>query len=563
MQIQFEIHITVTDLPATTEDSFITFCTTNNAKPLIIELAAGDVIKQPMLSQTLYAEQLNNALEHAHELSSKLQASGFVTNRIKIETPAIAAQYFEDNETDATHYFEWHGKVKFERPEQLLAICKLHNAHLSKNTLKNDDTQRYVTIREYESYNIFCIRRDLLISGLQNNGWQVSKQQSEYCAYDSNTAIDNGWLPELKPRLINIDNSVLPELKPTPISKDQHLVMLACEAFIRRAAEVNGRFMLKGSYVTRQYLPEQIDRIPGDLDWVYLEYIKDPAQAGKIFNEWAIAVTECEIFDGVEFVSFEENAFWRMIDYAMDDDFPTVNTDLECIINGQEVYFHIDISFNLPVEQPPVSLNYKPLHGDEFVIPQTTPISTQVAWKMHQTLIRARFKDILDLTYLVKHSTYNQQELEKTMQTLINELAYDGNEPHVVELILSPDFTQLFGSDVELGWQWWRHETRDPGINITLYESRAPYVANTDQIPKLLNEFEEQFKQALSSAGFSLHLMDRLPQPAVSEKKREFIKKKPFDVWEKNDSNDWNKSVEEQTATEKSWLQKLFNVLKS
>jgi hypothetical protein len=39
-------------------------------------------------------------------------------------------------------------------------------------------------------------------------------------------------------------------------------------------------------------------------------------------------VTELDLDDGVMFRSFRENAFWRYIDYAMADDFPTVNTDI-------------------------------------------------------------------------------------------------------------------------------------------------------------------------------------------------------------------------------------------
>ncbi|MDQ1922067.1 hypothetical protein [Massilia pseudoviolaceinigra] len=50
------------------------------------------------------------------------------------------------------------------------------------------------------------------------------------------------------------------------------------EAFLRRAARVDGPFMLKGSYVTSQQIDEGWRRIPGDLDWVGL----DGADAGVL-----------------------------------------------------------------------------------------------------------------------------------------------------------------------------------------------------------------------------------------------------------------------------------------
>lgn len=46
--------------------------------------------------------------------------------------------------------------------------------------------------------------------------------------------------------------------------------LLAYEAFIRRASELGLPFMLKGSYVTRQYFTDPALRTPHDLDWVYM-----------------------------------------------------------------------------------------------------------------------------------------------------------------------------------------------------------------------------------------------------------------------------------------------------
>jgi hypothetical protein len=120
--------------------------------------------------------------------------------------------------------------------------------------------------------------------------------------------------------------------------------MLAHEAFIRRAAALDAPFMLKGSYVTRQYFENPTDRIPADLDWNYLGILSNVDDARRTFDAWITAVTESNLDDGVRFRSFKENPFWRMIDYAMSDDFPTVNTDLMCWIDGEKFGFTMDIS---------------------------------------------------------------------------------------------------------------------------------------------------------------------------------------------------------------------------
>src|SRR4028118_2026916 len=96
------------------------------------------------------------------------------------------------------------------------------------------------------------------------------------------------------------------------IPEGKIIAMLAYEAFLRRASEVDLPFMLKGSYVTRQYFADPTERIPNDLDWVYLHPLSDAEEARKVFDHWVTQVTETYERDGVQFQSFRENAFWRM-----------------------------------------------------------------------------------------------------------------------------------------------------------------------------------------------------------------------------------------------------------
>jgi Nucleotidyl transferase AbiEii toxin, Type IV TA system len=300
----------------------------------------------------------------------------------------------------------------------------------------------------------------------------------------------------------------------------KNLEMKAHEAFIRRASRVNLPFMLKGSYVTRQYFQNPNDRIPADLDWVYMDIIKDEATATQKFNEWATLVTEFELEDDVKFRSFKENEFWRRIDYAMIDDFPTVNTDLQCFIGKEKVDFGLDISFNLDIEQPPVPLIYQPLEGEVFLIPNTAPISLQVSWKIHQTLVRPRFKDLFDLMYLVQHPTFDENNLKNTLQALINECSADKVDLIKLKYFLNFELEKLFShNSINEVWLVWRHNQDVFTYHDYINYERGYFSTDVSKLPTKLNDFLNQFEVFLKEAGFGIYLFGNLPKP--SRNKRE------------------------------------------
>ena len=296
--------------------------------------------------------------------------------------------------------------------------------------------------------------------------------------------------------------------------------MLAYESFIRRAAEFNLPFMLKGSYVTRQYFADPADRLPNDLDWVYLNDLQNAEDAKIKFDEWLINITETNKNDGVKFRSFRENSFWRMIDYAMSDDFPTVNTDLLCWVNG-EVFnsFALDISFNLDVDVPPVPLLYKPLRGEPFTAPQTVPLSLQIAWKIHQTLVRPRFKDIFDLTHLLRHPNFDDSMLSQTLQTLVNECAADNTDINRLKWLISGDLKSLFSNfTINYTWDCWRHDVKFKYNEQIVYD-RAANITNADNTPSELPIFIEEFTTSLNYAGFNQTTLENLPLPKRQKRK--------------------------------------------
>jgi len=195
--IPFEIHITIANLPVHEQDRFVQFCRQQHTKPILIELAKGDFTQQPMLTAVVHATRLNEALQAANNYTAQLNKAGFITNRLKIEIPANCADgYKDDTQDDFGKYYEWHGKINYINADNLLALCMEHKVHLSINALKNDPGYRFITLREFSDEAIFTDRINRLGNSLKAGGWQLTKQQAEYCIYDTNHLLDTGWLPQ-------------------------------------------------------------------------------------------------------------------------------------------------------------------------------------------------------------------------------------------------------------------------------------------------------------------------------------------------------------------------------
>lgn len=288
--------------------------------------------------------------------------------------------------------------------------------------------------------------------------------------------------------------------------------MLAYEAFIRRASKINYPFMLKGSYVTRQYFQNSSDRIPADLDWVYLEKLNDEQTTREKLNEWVTLVTEFSLDDNVTFRSFQDNVFWRRIDYAMDDDFPTVNTDIMCWVGDEQLEFGLDVSFNLDIPQSPIPLLYKPLIGAEFIFEKTVPISLQVSWKMHQTLVRPRFKDLFDLIHLVQHESFDHDTLQLSIHALLDECKADNVNLDRLKYFLNYDLDKLFPKNtIQEAWKYWRHNINNNnyGSNISYFD-KAEYITNVNNLPKELSSFLSEFKKTMERNGWTIDIYNDL-----------------------------------------------------
>jgi Nucleotidyl transferase AbiEii toxin, Type IV TA system len=276
---------------------------------------------------------------------------------------------------------------------------------------------------------------------------------------------------------------------------DRELVVL--EALLRRIALVNEPFVLKGSLLTRQYLEDPGIRYVEDIDFLYLGKIKDTNHANETFTNWMIQVTEMDLNDGIKFTSFRENAFWRYIDYAMADDFPTINTDLTYVFTDEPDEYHelyLDISFNLEMDLEPVPLEYRPVFGDSFIVPYSVPLSIQVAWKLHQTIVRPRFKDLYDLKYLLSHPSYDDQALQVTLQTLVNECSMDASTTKAdIKKVLVDDLRGLY-----------------PSLSKDYFLSK--YAAGENQ-EDYFNAFVAELRKIMDHAGINQKVFDQLPEP--------------------------------------------------
>ena len=155
---------------------------------------------------------------------------------------------------------------------------------------------------------------------------------------------------------------------------------------------------------------------------------------------------------------------------------------------------------------------YKPLRGEPFTIPYTVPLCLQVSWKIHQTLVRPRFKDLFDLLHLLSHPSFDQTMLEQTLQALVNECSADNIDLNQFKLFLSNKVEQLFPENsIKNTWNLWRHDIVS-GLNFT-YCDRAKWITNVDKLPENLSDFLDNLDKTLKNAGFSVDLMDKLPKP--------------------------------------------------
>jgi len=199
----FEAHVTVAPFAPSEADRFRTTCAALGAEPILIELPVGAGPAQPMTASRHHGT-LADARREAEGVAAGLANARFMVRRIKIEASPFNAD-LPQTETAAaalpsTTYFEFHLKLLLEQdtPEDALALlCDAHGAHLSRNAFKKREdgkSERFVTLR------CFAVGQprantaaDCLATALTSAGFTVAKRVAEFCVYDTDASVDEGW----------------------------------------------------------------------------------------------------------------------------------------------------------------------------------------------------------------------------------------------------------------------------------------------------------------------------------------------------------------------------------
>ncbi len=216
----FQAHITVGTV--NNISGYIELCKEQEVKPVLIKLAQGDYVNQPMYTQQIVARNLGDALLEVDRVKNVFSENGLQAVRAKIEINAESViDYFEidvDKWENTQYresclakmknsYFEAHVKVKYNDIDLLEAIAIKNNLYLSQND--REPAIRFLSVRKnlmealkasYEGHA--DLRRFYLHSknfsrtfegDLKKAGMEIIKEKYECCIYDSNKDLDENW----------------------------------------------------------------------------------------------------------------------------------------------------------------------------------------------------------------------------------------------------------------------------------------------------------------------------------------------------------------------------------
>lgn len=198
----FEVHTTVDlRLPV---NRFVADCESLGLKPLVIELPIGAAPVQPMTSAYYPSTTLPIVLVESREMAADFRRLGHPPIRLKIEA-APGNDDIPDTDVAAArmpseYYFEHHLKVVVRDDRQLWALreaAMVCDSHVSKNSLRRsspDKELRFITMRTYAvGRHTAESRADMLEQAVRATDAEVLKRICEYCVYDDNLSLDDGW----------------------------------------------------------------------------------------------------------------------------------------------------------------------------------------------------------------------------------------------------------------------------------------------------------------------------------------------------------------------------------
>jgi len=200
----FETHVTVTSDPARWS-ALVAWADTEQVKVTHIVLDRGSVCSQPMVTLTGTGPSAI-AMVAARAVSDRLTAAGFEVVRLKVEVEPQASGVPRDNDAalllgDDLH-FEHHVKIHLPAPHDRRELSQLvipHQAHLSRNArrIADDGGQELFVTQRCFGVGLPEASRRLreLRASLSRSAVQELSVEQEFVIFDSNLALDNGWLP--------------------------------------------------------------------------------------------------------------------------------------------------------------------------------------------------------------------------------------------------------------------------------------------------------------------------------------------------------------------------------
>jgi hypothetical protein len=201
---EFETHLTIRLDSSQAIAPLALWASARGLKFTHILLDLGQTVSQPMLTRYgrgVLAEELTAATR----LRTELESAGFAVSRIKVEAALGNVGVPHTNADVSSHppgrYFEHHVKLLLDSNLDRTALVELaqcHRAHLSRNALRlrsDGRHERFVTQRCY-AVGRSDARRDLdaLLDALESGGYEILDVEEEFVVYDSNVAIDAGWI---------------------------------------------------------------------------------------------------------------------------------------------------------------------------------------------------------------------------------------------------------------------------------------------------------------------------------------------------------------------------------
>jgi len=159
---------------------------------------------QPMLTDHTHGT-LAAIMDDSRAVADAMRAAGYDVTRIKVE---VETDNRDVPQTDShaakrepQQYFEHHVKLLLPGAADMgpiIETVKPHDAHVSRNALRARDDgreERFVTQRCYRVSKATARGKlDALLATLRDQTFEIIDLEEEYVVFDSNTALDAGWI---------------------------------------------------------------------------------------------------------------------------------------------------------------------------------------------------------------------------------------------------------------------------------------------------------------------------------------------------------------------------------